>query len=148
MCDRITVPDFSQHAHADNASHVPPWGMQWPIQLLGQLFKSMGTDGPPQPIQRPIALAYGIEGETHPGRLVALGLPGVGLVHDLRIHANGVIASVLVAQPIQVGRWDSRGRFVLRKPLIDDVGDFRILADQNEHRRAPIGVVPFPFPPQ
>ena len=134
--DRAAIPALGKHAHADDAPHVSTGWVEGAIELLGQFLEAVGVDRPALAIARPVGLAHGVEGEPHPPRLVALGLAGVGLVHLLGVHADRIDRPVAVAERVDLYGWDARRGLVLGEPFVDDLGDRRVLADQNEHRRA------------
>ena len=114
-----------------------PGGCSGLPELLRQLLEALGVDRPALAVARPGRLAHRVEREPHPGRLVALGLAGVGLVHDLRVDADRVHRGPSCSGSLRSSPAGCpAGGLVSRQPLVDHLGDRRVLADEDEHRRA------------
>ena len=60
---RVAVPPFSQHPHADDASHVSAGRMIGSPKLLRQFFETTRVHRMTHAISRPRGLAYGIKRE-------------------------------------------------------------------------------------
>lgn len=39
VCDRVTIPSFRQHGHADYTAHIAAWGVKRPSQFIRQIDK-------------------------------------------------------------------------------------------------------------
>ena len=116
--------------------------------LLRQLLEAFRIDGPLLVVARPVTLADGVESESHPARLVALGALDLGLRDDFRIDADRVSRAVSVPQPVEVSRRDAGGRISLGEPVVDDPGELRVLADEDENRRPLVVALLGPIPPE
>ena len=63
-------------------------------------------------------------------------------------RADGPLDVVTVEEPLDPGRGDARGRVLTGQPFVDDLGDLRVLADDDEHGRPGIVLDLFPRLPQ
>ena len=90
--DRTAIPSFREHAHAHDAAHIASRGMRGAAELLGKLLKAFRKQGPSLTVLRPPHLADGVQRESHPRGLIALGLLRIGLLHDFGVNPDGVRA--------------------------------------------------------
>src|SRR5690349_12979246 len=107
-----------------------------PLELLREIEKPLRVNRAPLAVRRPMRLANGIECEPHPGVFIALRLPGVGLVHHLRVYADRRRGASLIPKAgYPDGRYPRVGALVFREPLVNDLGDLHVLTDDDEDRR-------------
>src|SRR5437899_408924 len=136
MRNSVAVPAFGEHAYTDNAANVSARRiLMWSLQLFREFDEPLRVDGPALRVHKPRRLPDRVEGEPHPCVLVALGLPGVGLVHDLRVDADRRLRAAFVAKARDPNRRNARvWALVFCKPFVDYLGDFHVLADDDENR--------------
>lgn len=78
----------------------------------------------------------GVRHLAHPAVFVALGIAGFDLVLYVRIYADGVLPTGVVAQLGQLGARDNCARRpVFGQPFIHDLCQLPGFADDDEHRR-------------
>ena len=148
--DRVAIPSFGQHPHADNAAHVATGWMKRSLQLLREFLEAFRENRPALAIGRPIALAHCVQGQPHPARFIALGRACVGFVNALGIDSNGVDHIVAIAKTVDLERRNPGGALLVGQPFVDDLGDRRVLADQDKNRQSrrsrPLPSLGFRFP--
>ena len=141
MCDRVGVPALGQHRHRDDAAHIPPRrnALVQPQQraivvVAGHLLVMLAHQLRPllrHPAARPFGLAHRFQDKAQPPGFV-LGAALLDILDHLRVDAHRHLLARRIAEP---GRRLAVAALTQRQPAMHLLGQRRIAADHDEHRR-------------